>query len=97
MSPTNPYESPGGTEVDQDGPTQHGTNGDSRIADLEQRVWELEKRIGHTGLVSHSFFVRAFAVFGHWMAAYSVFAVIGLIIYGILIGVAIWFLRGAFS
>jgi hypothetical protein len=96
MTPTNPYESPRGAEIDPDGATPYESQRDARIADLEMRVWELEKRIGHTRLVSHSFYSRAFAVFGHWLAAYSVFCVIGLIVYAVMIGLAIWAFRDAF-
>jgi hypothetical protein len=45
-----------------------------RIAALEQRIVDLEKRLHGTNLVSPRFLVRAFAVFGHAMVAYLIIA-----------------------
>ena len=56
-----------------------------RIRLLERRVEELE-RGGHTNLTSHSFFARAFAVFGHWLVAYLVI-VVPLFVLGFCTGV----------
>jgi hypothetical protein len=39
------------------------------VAWLEQRITALEARIPQTGLLSHSFWGRAFAVLGHNLAA----------------------------
>jgi hypothetical protein len=56
----------------------------SRIKDLETRLVDLEVRIPNSNIVSHSFWSRAFAVFGHQMA-------IGLVFYAIIFGIAIVF------
>ena len=56
----------------------------SRIRDLEMRLVDLEVRIPNSNIVSHSFWSRALAVFGHQMA-------IGLVFYAIVFGIVIVF------
>lgn len=56
----------------------------SRIRDLERRLDNLEPRIPNSNIVSHKFWSRAFAVFGHQMA-------IGLLFYAIVFAIAIVF------
>ena len=56
----------------------------SRIRELEMRLVDLEVRIPNSNIVSHSFWSRALAVFGHQMA-------IGLVFYAIIFAIAIVF------
>lgn len=56
----------------------------SRIRELEMRLVNVESRIPNSNIVSHSFWSRAFAVFGHQMA-------IALVFYAIVFAIAIVF------
>jgi hypothetical protein len=56
----------------------------SRIRDLERRLVNLETRIPNSNIVSHSFWSRALAVFGHQLA-------IGLVFYAVVFAIAIVF------
>lgn len=56
----------------------------SKIRELERRLDYLEPRIPNSNIVSHNFWSRAFAVFGHQMA-------IGLLFYAIIFVIAIAF------
>ena len=56
----------------------------SRIRDLEMRLVDLETRVPNSNIISHSFWSRAFAVFGHQMA-------IGLLFYAVIFAIAIVF------
>lgn len=46
------------------------------VAFLEQRIAALERRLPNTKLIAHSFWTRAWAVFGHYFVASFVLGVI---------------------
>jgi len=56
----------------------------SKIRELERRLDSLEGRIPNSNIVSHKFWTRALAVFGHQLS-------IGLVFYAIIFAIAIVF------
>jgi len=56
----------------------------SKIRELEMRLDGLEARIPNSNIVSHNFWSRALAVFGHQLS-------IGLVFYAIIFAIAIVF------
>lgn len=68
-------EAPGNREI---------TTLNSKIRDLEMRLVNLETRVPHSNIISHSFWSRALAIVGHQMA-------IGLLFYAIIFAIAIAF------
>ena len=56
----------------------------SRIRELEMRLVSLEARIPNSNIVSHKFWSRALAVFGHQLS-------IGLVFYAIMFAIVIVF------
>ncbi len=55
---------------------------EKRIKELEEKLAKLEDRLPHTGLLSHTFFRRAFTVFGYnFIAGMLIFIPFYLIIF----------------
>jgi hypothetical protein len=56
-----------------------------RVATLETAVEQLGRRIPNTQLLSRSFFLRAFAVWGHYLVASLTLAIPGYLLVFLLI------------
>jgi hypothetical protein len=69
-SPTNPYEPP--REPAPRSVPDFSDRDAAELADLRQRVAELEKRVGRSWLVHRNFFVRLITVWGYFFLGYMI-------------------------
>jgi hypothetical protein len=79
-SPDNPYQSPRDAEPKQ----PDFSDRQAELADLRQRVLELERQVGRSWFVRGNFLLRIFAVWGYFLLGYAmmvatVFAVMAII------------------
>lgn len=51
-------------------------NKESQLIDLTERISDLESRLPNSNILSHSFFKRAVAIFGHTLAIQLLFLAI---------------------
>jgi hypothetical protein len=79
MEKTSSWEMSPGAEGNREIATLH-----AKVRQLEMRLHDLEARIPNSNIVSHNFWSRALAVFGHQLA-------IGLLFYAIIFAIAIVF------